>query len=385
MQTAFHPFRKIFLILGILSLCIPTFAATDEFYPAKVKDISDRAYEPALIELIDNAKLSIIMSMYILKPIKPGPVYLLVKDLEEALARGVSVEIYLNTHPDFSEIISDVITPPLKELIKKGARIYKSSPNLRLHDKLIIIDERYVVEGSMNWSVSAIKSNNESAVLIDSPELAKAKIVRVRRLVLEGDNGRDKPRPDRPKGLTPLAPGAIVSVSKELMTNACYLPDMTTNSSVHNMNVYLLLLAESTRIGKKEFFVPLEEMGVSMGLNPVWSDNMLRRLTIRRLRALQDKYGLLKVNFGRGKDAWVELKELEGPTFSVKGEFFDPKKMTPEGTSVKFVRLITAFLESEGTSIDDISVKDLANRFGICSNAIRKGKRVIAGEDIGTY
>jgi len=207
-------FSIISLSLLVFFILFTTAFADDpqgEFYPAKIKDISDRAYESAVIELLDNAKQSIVMSMYILKPVKDGPVHLLVKDLEEALARGVSVEIYLNTHQDSSTLTGDVITPPLEELIKKGAKIYKASPNMRLHDKLIIVDGRYVVEGSMNWSVSAIKSNCESAVLIDSPELAKEKIVRVRRLVLEGTRGRDKPRPDRPKGLARLAEGTIVN------------------------------------------------------------------------------------------------------------------------------------------------------------------------------
>jgi sugar-specific transcriptional regulator TrmB len=87
--------KLLFLIL-LTSLIIPAPANAANFHDAKVTDISDRKYEPAVIELLDSAERSIIISMYILKP-SSAPVALLVKDLTEALQRGVKVEIYLNT------------------------------------------------------------------------------------------------------------------------------------------------------------------------------------------------------------------------------------------------------------------------------------------------
>ena len=92
-------FSLFFLFFFILSSQVFADEVRTEFYPAKVKDISDRAYEPAIIQLLDNAKESIVMSLYIFNPPETGPVRLLMKDLEEALSRGVSVEIYINTKP----------------------------------------------------------------------------------------------------------------------------------------------------------------------------------------------------------------------------------------------------------------------------------------------
>lgn len=43
----------------------------------------------------------------------------------------------------------------------------------RLHDKLIIVDERYVVDGSTNWSISALRDNYESATLIIAAALGR--------------------------------------------------------------------------------------------------------------------------------------------------------------------------------------------------------------------
>jgi phosphatidylserine/phosphatidylglycerophosphate/cardiolipin synthase-like enzyme len=211
--------------LIILALCFPAFAADQEseFHPSKVRDISDRAYEPAVIQLLDSAKESIVMSMYLIKADESGPVYLLVKDLEEALDRGVSVEIYLNTHPMPDMPPVDITAQPFKTIIDKGAKVYKFMPNIRLHDKLIIVDSRYVVDGSVNWSVSAIKSNYESAVLLDSPELAKDKLIRLRNFPLEGHEKEEK-RPDRPEAFMPLPAGAVVEIPSELLNNRLYLP-----------------------------------------------------------------------------------------------------------------------------------------------------------------
>jgi hypothetical protein len=49
---------KIVLVIFILTLTIigGGFCFAEEFYPARVSDISDREYEQAVINLIDNAK-----------------------------------------------------------------------------------------------------------------------------------------------------------------------------------------------------------------------------------------------------------------------------------------------------------------------------------------
>jgi len=41
-----------------------------------------------------------------------------------------------------------------------------------MHNKVIIVDERYVVTGSLNYSTSAEESNDENVIIIDNPEIA---------------------------------------------------------------------------------------------------------------------------------------------------------------------------------------------------------------------
>lgn len=40
------------------------------------------------------------------------------------------------------------------------------------HDKVAIIDARYVITGSYNWSVNAERHNDENVLLLDNPSLA---------------------------------------------------------------------------------------------------------------------------------------------------------------------------------------------------------------------
>jgi hypothetical protein len=365
--------------LILLVFSAPLFAddLNNEFHPAKVRDISDRAYEGAVIQLLDGAKESIVMSMYMIKADGSGPVYLLVKDLEEALDRGVSVEIYLNTHPMPEMRPVDLTAEPFKTIIDKGAKVYKFTPNTRLHDKLIIVDNRYVVDGSVNWSVSAIKSNYESAVLIDSPELAKDKLTRLRNFPLEGHEKKEKERPDRPEAFKPLPKGAIVEVPSELMNNRLYLPAMHSASADQDMITYLLLLAESARTGKTEFFVPLEELSAILGVRPKWTTTEMRQQAMGELRTLETRYKLIDASFSHSKDAWVKIRKLEGKTFKVSGDFFDPERLARMSLSAKFVCLMKALLESEGKSIDSISLSDLSRRFGVSRSSIRMGLREI--------
>ena len=89
----------IFIVFAIVFLNVFPAYPSDDSSPEKITDLSDRKYEQALIDLLDNAKESIVVSMY---GISAGagektPVMLLLNDLLEARKRGVSVTMYLNT------------------------------------------------------------------------------------------------------------------------------------------------------------------------------------------------------------------------------------------------------------------------------------------------
>jgi hypothetical protein len=141
------------------------------------------------------------------------------------------------------------------------------------------------------------------------------------------------------------------------------------------MDAYLLLLAESVRLGKKEFFIPLEDLAVSLNMPASLPDTDLRRQVIKVLKKIRNKYKLIDVNFNYGKDARIELKELPGDLFSMKGGFFASAALVSKTQPAKFVSLIKALLEAEGKKIEDFSVKELRERFHTTRWTIETGMK----------
>ena len=54
----------IFIVFAIVFLNVFPAYPADNDSPEKITDLSDRKYEQALIDLLDNAKESIVVSMY---------------------------------------------------------------------------------------------------------------------------------------------------------------------------------------------------------------------------------------------------------------------------------------------------------------------------------
>ena len=57
-------------------------------------------------------------------------------------------------------------------LTRNGVNVYFADPGVTTHNKIVVIDKRYIFLGSHNLTQGALKYNNELSVLIDSPEMA---------------------------------------------------------------------------------------------------------------------------------------------------------------------------------------------------------------------
>jgi len=125
-------------ILFFLTFVFSPLSAQEKFSPAQVRDISDRAYEPAIIELLDGAKESIVISMYniSLGAKDRNPIAFLLQDLIEGRQRGVEVTLYLNTN--FREIDKEphqlINTSFFKKLVDAGCIFHLLPSRLRLHE-----------------------------------------------------------------------------------------------------------------------------------------------------------------------------------------------------------------------------------------------------------
>ena len=362
----------LFSIL-ILAICLITQAvySADEFVSSRVKDISDRSYEEAVIQLLDNAQNSIVISMYSISlgTETRNPIRLLLNDLLEARERGVEVTLYLNTRfRDSTKGGNPFIKSPIfMKLENAGVVIYFIPSNRRLHDKLIIVDNRYVVEGSANWSISALKNNFESSTLIDSPGLARVKLARLENILILS-KPRDK-KPYTPAYIENLPESLIIP--KDLLLKKEYFPSMVTKYDNRSLDLYLLLLAHSQAIGKREFFVSLEAMALSLGMPRSWKDTALRRQVIKSLKKLQSRYHLINVKFFYGRDAAVSLTGIPDGSFVVSSDSIIQIESSQLTMRLKFLLLIESLLKDEGKDLYSISKTTLAKRFNVNVSTIK--------------
>jgi hypothetical protein len=383
------------LIIAISLIIAPAYSA-DGFLSAQVKDISDRNYETAITELLESAEKSITISMYTINVTehKKNPINKLLEGLLQARKRGVSVELYLNTNfRDIDENKGLLIThPALNQLESAGCIIHLIPDNKMLHDKLVIVDNQYIAEGSTNWSIGGFRRNFESSTLIDSKDLAEIKLQRLKTLLIKAE-----PKPKHI--ITPYYAQGLpkrLSIANTLLLDRQYFPQMVTRHDGRAFDLYLLLLAHSQKTGKDEFFLSLEDMALSLGLSDTLSNTALRRQVIRSLRILKDRYKLIDVEFFFAKNAYIVIlsparperaKRVEG-----KGEgsrlFFliltdsiiNNKALTLRS---KFLLLIKAYLKAESRHSErseeskhlTYSIAELSRRFGIDESVLRKAEK----------
>jgi len=292
-----------------------------------------------------------------------NPVKLLLNDLLEARERGVSVTLYLNTRFRSTGKTegSFIGSPVFKELKDAGCNIYLIPSSRKLHDKLIIVDNWYVIVGSTNWSISALRTNFESNTLIDSPRHAQEKLNRLEKVL---DFVKSNSKISDTPGYSEELPEEL-SVPKELLTNKKYFSRMVTSQDNRAFDLYLLLLAHSQLAGEDEFFINLEDMALSLGLPDTWDYTALRRQVIKSLKRLQKRYNLITVKFLHGKDASVKLTDFPDSSFAISSGSIIQVENPELSMRLKFLLLIEALLKDERKDLYSMSQPALAKRFNL--------------------
>ena len=136
---------------------------------ATVLVINNQSYYEVALKLVQKANVSIYVIMYVLK-YDPGdradPANELVWALGNASARGVEVAVILEGSVAVNQAAYDYFRAV-------GVNVTYDQAHVTTHCKLMIIDHRYVLVGSHNWTESALWYNNEASVLIISEEVAR--------------------------------------------------------------------------------------------------------------------------------------------------------------------------------------------------------------------
>ncbi|OGX41549.1 MAG: hypothetical protein A3C53_00615 [Omnitrophica WOR_2 bacterium RIFCSPHIGHO2_02_FULL_68_15] len=135
-------------------------------------------YPQVARETIQRAAASIDLAMYfiILDPRRADdPVAPLVEALIAAQRRGVRVTIVVeNSKPSEN-------AAALTRLRQGGVTVATDTPASLLHAKALIVDERWALVGSANWSRAAFLQNAEAALFVDDPAVARPLAQAIRR------------------------------------------------------------------------------------------------------------------------------------------------------------------------------------------------------------
>ena len=96
--------------------------------------------------------------------------------IKQAHQRGVKVQIISDDAQSKSQG-SDI-----DEFIKEGIPVRTDKQPTHMHHKFCIIDDKYLVNGSFNWTVSAVTGNAENVVITSKPTVVRPFIIEFGRL-----------------------------------------------------------------------------------------------------------------------------------------------------------------------------------------------------------
>lgn len=114
-----------------------------------------------IVQALDGARSEILVQAHSL--LSPA----ITRSLLDARERGVRVQVLL----DKSER-QEGLTPAV-QLVHAGVPVFLDGAHASANDRVIVVDGRTVITGSMNFTTVSDEMNGENLLIIDSPELAR--------------------------------------------------------------------------------------------------------------------------------------------------------------------------------------------------------------------
>jgi phosphatidylserine/phosphatidylglycerophosphate/cardiolipin synthase-like enzyme len=121
----------------------------------------DPALENAIIPIVNSATQSIRFLAFSFTD------FPLADTMSQRFKAGVDVAGVFET------VGSETEAAELRTLMCRGVPVKQDGNPSFLHDKVIVVDERIVITGSLNFSTNAEEDNDENVIIIDNPEIAR--------------------------------------------------------------------------------------------------------------------------------------------------------------------------------------------------------------------
>jgi phosphatidylserine/phosphatidylglycerophosphate/cardiolipin synthase-like enzyme len=121
----------------------------------------DSALEDAILPVVGGARSSIRFLAFSFTD------YPLAKTMIDRAAQGVNVA---GVYEKFG---SETDAAEMDSLLCGGVPVRQDGNSGFMHNKVIIVDEKIVITGSLNFSTNAEDNNDENVLIIDNPDIAK--------------------------------------------------------------------------------------------------------------------------------------------------------------------------------------------------------------------
>ncbi len=121
----------------------------------------DHAIEEAIIPLVNTATSSVRFLAFSFT------------DYPLAAAMIARAQNGVNVAGVYEKVGSDTDAAELKTFYCAHVPVRRDGNPSFMHNKVIVVDERYVITGSLNFSTNAETSNDENVLIIDNPDIAK--------------------------------------------------------------------------------------------------------------------------------------------------------------------------------------------------------------------
>ncbi len=139
-----------------------------------VTPLNDTDYLPQVKKALQEARESIYVVMFAMRVGggQANPVNSLVQELINARQRGVRVKVILERSKAAGGL-GDANRQAYSLLKGAGIEVTLDSPEVKTHNKLLIIDRQITIVGAHNWTQDGLLSQDETSVLIRSRRVAQ--------------------------------------------------------------------------------------------------------------------------------------------------------------------------------------------------------------------
>jgi phosphatidylserine/phosphatidylglycerophosphate/cardiolipin synthase-like enzyme len=134
----------------------------------------DAALEQAIIPIVNFAQSSIRFLAFSFTD------FPLANAMIERALNGVNVAGV------YEKVGSDTDAAEFDTLACAGILVRRDGNPTFMHNKVIIVDERFVITGSLNFSTSAEENNDENVIILDNPQIASLYIQEFDRIWAQG-------------------------------------------------------------------------------------------------------------------------------------------------------------------------------------------------------